>query len=205
MTQQIYRRNDQPVDPITASGKPIWEALFMASVPFKDTMSDEYVRLFGMPTVGDPAIDRDMHNQPIYTYMTINKMVEYFRSGISVKVQKHSDTKRIYDTISRYINCWKEHLDHGINIGDAPIDDLILLDRFAGVVFEHAVQHFTREYLNSDAIRDLTGGGTWMSRSSFDKPVVIQENDEAQQFQKHQSLAQLFSERIISSGGPRWK
>ncbi|MDD2879680.1 MAG: hypothetical protein PHQ58_04520 [Rhodoferax sp.] len=204
MTQQIYRRDDQPLDPITATGKPIWEALFMASVPFKDTMSDDYVRLFGMPTVGDPVIDRDMHNQPIYTYMTINKMVEYFRAGINVKVQKHSDTKRIYDIISRYINCWKEQLEHGINIGGAPIDDLILLDRFASVVFEHAVQHLTMEYLNSDAIRDLTGNGTWMNRGSFVKaPVALDE--EPAEYQKHQSLAQLFSERIISSGGSRWK
>lgn len=204
MTQQIYKRDDQPQDPITATGKPIWEALFMASVPFKDTMSDDYIRLFGMPTVGDPVIDRDMHNQPIYTYMTINKMVEYFRAGINVKIQKHSDTKRIYDIISRYINCWKEQLDHGINIGGAPIDDLILLDRFASVVFEHAVQHLTYEYLNSDAIRDLTGNGAWMSRNSFIKAPVIQ-TDEEPQYQKHQSLAELFSERIISSGGSRWK
>lgn len=205
MTQQIYRRADQPVNPIDAAGRPIWNAVFLASVAFKDTMSDEYIRLFGMPTVGDPVIDREMHTQPIHTYMTIDKMVEYFRNGITVSVHNHADTKRIYDIIATYINTWKHHLDRGINVGGAPIDDLILLDRFAGIVFEHAAQHFTTEYMNSAAIKDLNGGGMWKGRDSFVRNVPKQ-NDEPVEYQKHESLAQLFSERIVSNaGGRRWK
>lgn len=204
MSTPIYRVNKPSTNPIEVTGKHIWEALFLASVQFKDSMSEDYIRLFGMPTVGDSSIDREMHTQPIYTFMTIDKMVEYFRRGIAVSIQNHSDTKRIYEIISNYINAWKHHLDRGINIGGAPIEDLILLDRFASTVFEHAVQHITPEYLKSDALKDLSGGGMWKGRDSF-VPAETKSADEHVNFQKHESLAQLFSERIISSRGNKWK
>jgi len=44
-------------------GKPIWERLYMASLRFKDSLSEDEIRQFGMPTTGDPRIDREVHNE----------------------------------------------------------------------------------------------------------------------------------------------
>lgn len=197
---QIYR-TEASLTPIERAAKPIWEALFEISVPYKDTVSEQYARLFGMPTVGDAAIDADMHNQPIYTYATINKMVEYHKLGVVVKVINHADTKRIYDIINAYLLIWKNKLENGINIGNAPIDDLVLLDRFASVVYEHAVQHFRPDLVNSLALNGLSGNGMWKSRESLVKPEETPVNVEPT-FTKRETLATYFSGRIMRGRGP---
>lgn len=196
---QIYRREDR-LTPIERFGRPIWETPFEIAVAYKDTCTPEYIRLFGMPTVGDPTIDAQMHNQLCNRYATIDKMVEFFKRGITIRVVKHEDTKRIYDTINNYLLAWKDHLTRGINIGDAPIDDLIMLDRFAGVVYQHAVQHFTPEFVNSRFLQHMTGGGTLKSRESLVKQKPVDDKGvEATQPQR-ESMAQLFSDRIIRGG-----
>jgi hypothetical protein len=202
---QIYRREDQ-ISPLEKTGRPIWNALFRASVAFKDTVSEDYVRLFGMPTVGDAGIDDQMKNSLIDTYLTINQMVEYFRLGILVRITVHAETKTIYQIISNYLLEWKERLNKGINIGGAPIEDLILLDRFASVVFEHAVQHFTPDYVNSRFINQLNGNGLFKSRESLIKIIETPLPAKGEPvYKKHESLSELFSERVISnSSGSRW-
>lgn len=199
MATQIYRRANQ-LSPIEQHGKPIWVTPFEVSIAYKDTCSPEYLRLFGMPTVGDPTIDATMHNQLCHRYVTINQMVEYFKKGIAVRVVNHADTKRIYELITNYLLAWKENLQTGINIGDAPIDDLILLDRFANVVYQHAVQHFTPEFLNSRLMQQLNGEGKWKSRDSLVKPKAVNEKGEVARHPQRESMSQLFSDRVIRGG-----
>lgn len=198
----IYTPINAPKSAIETYGRPIWERLFKASVAYKDSVSVDYIRLFGMPTVGDTSLDRSMHDQQIDTFMSINKMVEYFKVGVSVRVLVHSDTQLIYRIISDYLNAWKEQLDRGINVGNAPIDDLVLLDKFAAVVHDHAAQHFTQEYISSAMANHLEGGGKWANRGSLLKSSKVAE-PEVQEPYKHQSLSELFSERVVT-GGSRW-
>lgn len=196
---QIYRRHDQLSD-IERFGKPIWETPFLVSITYKDTCSPEYIRLFGMPTVGDPTIDASMHNSLDQRYITIDKMIEYFKRGIPVRVVKHEDTKNIYEIINNYLLAWKANLTHGINIGDAPVEDLILMDRFAHVVYQHAVQHFTPEFVNSRMLQAMNGGGLWKSRETLSKPKTVDDKGQEVMQPQRESMANLFSERIVRGG-----
>lgn len=177
-------------------GKPIWERLYMASLRFKDSLSEDEIRQFGMPTTGNAQIDKEVHNDLVDRYITINKMVEYHKQGIPFYIRNHKETKEIYEVISSYLICWKEYLENGINIGGAPIDDLIALDRLASSVYDHAVEHFSDVFINSNLLKFI--GNQKLGRAAFEKapePIVI--NGEAE-VKKHDSLASLFSERVFS-------
>jgi hypothetical protein len=192
------RKTEQ--NPIQLYGTPIWEALFFASVSFKNMQSESAIRTFGMPTVGDATIDAQMHNEQIRTYMTINQMAEYFRTGVTVSIIDPSDCKRIYDIITAYLLAWKERLDRGINIGDAPTEDLILLDRLAAVVHPHAAAYFDYGF-ESKTVAHFSGG------PMLSRDVLLNKgNETTQEIEpvKHQSLADIFAERVIKGGG-RWK
>lgn len=180
-------------------GLPIWERLFLISICYKDSLSSEHIKTFGMPTVGDKQIDNDIHNQMVDRYLTIDQMIEYFKQGINVYVKIHKETKDIYDIISAYLVCWKEYLDNGINIGGAPIDDLVTLDRFATSVYDHAVEHISDDYVNSNIFKHI--GNRKVGRAAFDKPpeeVII-----PGQVKQRESLATLFSDRVFSARGRR--
>src|SRR5574343_2048969 len=109
----------------------LWEYYYKARIPTLASRSIQDIREKGTPISGVPEIDKDLKNQWTTTYLTIRQMVEYFQEGISVKVVDIKDTKAIYEAISEHIHAWRERLERGINIGDAPIDDLIAMDQFA--------------------------------------------------------------------------
>lgn len=185
---------------IEDAAKPIWEQIFQCKIAAKDNISDVDLEYFGMPSVGDFQIDADIRHQVILVYFTINKMTDLYKKGIPFSVAVHEDTKRIYDIIQNYLHIWKGYLEHGINIGGAPLDDLILLDKFAASVHAHAQVHFTREYVNSKLLNRLGDeSGMGLSRDDFFKPTAKQ--IEQTPAPKHESLADIFSERIIRGRG----
>ena len=202
--EQIYTLPSEPKTALECVGRPIWERLFAVSMAYADTMSTDYVRLFGMPTVGDASLDKAIQQDSVDLYLTINAMVEHFKAGTPVRLRVHADSKMIYDIISTYLVQWKHQLSEGINIGDAPIDDLVTLDRFAASVFPYAVQHFNEEHSTSSLVQGLMGGGRYLSREHLFAPVPTGPEDAPAPY-KHDSLEQLFAESVQTRGGSRWQ
>ena len=155
--------------------------------------------MFGLPSVGDPYIDSQFHNQLVDVMITINDMVEYYRKGVTVRITVHEDTKTIYEIIKNYLISWNQKLLNGINIGVAPIDDLVLLDKFASAIYPHAKSHFKAE----DALKQLMGSmgnssSSWLGRNSVNQQELAPE----QVPEKHESMAQILSEKIIGRNRP---
>lgn len=135
-------------------GKPdttskLWEWYYLVRVPYLMSRTVDDIRRTGVVISGIPEIDRDIVNQLTTTMMTIAQMADYFKEGVPIRVVNYKDTKEIYDAISAHIYSWKEQLEQGINIGDAPIEDLIVLDNLANAVYEHARYQFTRDLADS--------------------------------------------------------
>lgn len=209
MDNQIYTKKVE-VAPDLKSGELIWSKLFLVSIKYKYLQSDDELRMFGLSSVYDTDLDNSTHNQLIDIMINIDKMVEYYRKGITVNIKVHSDTKIIYNIINEYLFAWKNRLNNGINIGIAPLDDLLLLDQFAGSIYSFAKDHFRTEDESNKLVNQL-GGKNWFSRTIFDdKPV--EENTIPD---KHNSMAKIISERVIgrnkkdntdnSLGGLKWK
>lgn len=189
---------------------------FMCRVPNIQTMSVDYLRQFGMPTSGDPRIDQEMANELVQRSLTIDRMFEYHRSGVQVRVMKEKDTARIYEIISNHLQAWRTKLQREMNVGNAPLEDLIALDAFAAVVYKHARHQFTREFVESTLVRKMSST-LRVTRDSIikrDAPEVIRVNpfnkeEEAaaqeQKFPEHDSMAEAFTARHRSlNGGPKW-
>ena len=134
----------------------LWDYYFHVKLPYLQTMSEDYMRVHGMPCSGSREVDQEVANSWFDTMISIAAMVDHFKNGVNVRVVKQSDTKLIYDYISRHLESWKTHLQYGINLGDAPIEDLIAMDQFANAVYEYAKYHFTQETLTSIFGRDMS-------------------------------------------------
>jgi len=119
----------------------IWDYLYKVRVPYLSTMSEEYIRQFGVPSSGDKKIDKEQMNQLITTYMTIEKMVSLFKEGVPIRLVEPDSPKRIYESTSKYLDYCRNMLERQINISDAPLEDLLAMDLFANSVYEHAKYH----------------------------------------------------------------
>ncbi len=184
---QIYSPKE-----IEQLAKPIWEQLFNVLMAYKDTLSIEEIRAFGMPTVGDKTIDNQVANQMVDRYLCVNDMVEYYKKGIVFYVKKHSDTKEIYDIIDAYLKAWIFNLDQSINISGAPVEDLIALDRFACAIYDHAVNHITPEKYQSGFIKYTAAN--ILSRSGSPHEPFLKDIP-----QKRESSTEFFSRRVYNS------
>ena len=134
----------------------LWDYYFSVKIPYLQSTSEDYLRIYGMPSTGNKQIDMEVANSWISTMANIATMVDHFKEGTPVRVVKQSDTKTIYDHISRHLENWKNKLQYGVNIGEAPIEDLIAMDRFANTVYEYAKYQFTPETISSLIGRDLS-------------------------------------------------
>ncbi len=142
--------------------------------------------------------------------MTISQMADYFKEGVPIRIPSESDVKEIYEHISEHIYAWKFRLERGINIGDAPIDDLITLDQFANTVYSHAKYHFTPDMFGGAFAKHMSGIQRVNASNFFNASAlknlniptsvdgVTRINAIEDEIPDRESLSDLFKERLIN-------
>jgi len=142
----------KPLDTTTK----LWDYLYKVRVPYIQSRHIGDIREHGVRVSGIKEVDKDIINQWFTTMLPISTMAEYYKEGVAIRICSTKDVKEIYESISAHIHAWKTRLERGINIGDAPIDDLILLDKFANSIYEHAKYQFTQETVDSIMTQQLS-------------------------------------------------
>lgn len=127
----------------------IFDRRFLSKLPDVSVRSIDEVRMYGTYSTGVKEVDRALTNQWTTVMLTINEMVEKYKDGTMVRITQMGDVKIIYDIITQHLNRMKYFLSYGLNVGKIPIDDLILLDRFANDLYPYARPQFTRDTYNS--------------------------------------------------------
>ena len=194
----------------------IFKKLWLCSVPVFESRSIEDIQNFGVPASGDSLYDESMRSERAQRMLSIDAMVEFYKRGVQVAVVNYTDTKLIYERISDHLNAWKTKLEDGWHTRNAPIEDLMLLDKFAMVVYKHARHQFTTEMVDSILARRMSGA-LRVSRDKImgDGPKVMvinqdpvtgeEKREEEEKLPERTSMADVFaSHAAIASGGPRW-
>lgn len=202
--------NNQAVTPkvetIEETGKLIFDHLFQCRVRGMDLISEEEMRTFGNYTTLDRGIDRALMDDQRILYWPIEKMADLYSEGGQVGIVNYNDTEIIYDYVTRYLNAWREHLLHGVNTGNAPLDDLLSLDRFANSVYGHAKYLMAEHGGMSEFERFMAGfngnsgnilGDFNMITQSFEtQPDPIKPNSYPE---REDDMASLLKQHLINS------
>jgi hypothetical protein len=187
----------------------IWTHLYRVRLPYLKSRTISDIKEKGVVLSGVPEIDRDIRNQWMVTMLSIAQMLEYYKEDVPLRVTSGSDVKEIYQHISDYIYAWKQRLERGINIGDAPIDDLIMLDRFANTVYEHAKYQFTPDIIESifakqlGQVQKLNATNFFNNQNMRDTGFSTDENGVTrikpdQEIPDRDSLSDFFKSRLIT-------
>lgn len=131
------------------AGGDLWDKYFKVRMLYLHSRSVDQIKKFGVRISGIEEIDRDLDKQMIETEMNIDSMFEKWRKGVTIRVVNYNDTAEIYRIIHTHLVTWSEYLSTGVNIGDAPLKDLIELDQFASIVYDKAVAVFSQEDRNT--------------------------------------------------------
>jgi hypothetical protein len=175
----------------------IWNELYQVTIPYIQMLSIEELQQYGMPTVGDPGYDYGTANEMRLIMIPISEMVIYYSKGVQVSVVSKDDVKKIYERISDHLNTWKQNLEKSLNIGDAPLEDLKLMDRFANAVYEHAKYQFTDDTIASFISRRMDTRQASLNDmvERLENPMTKQQQEEKDldgRYPKRESMTEYF-------------
>lgn len=157
----------------------------------------EDVDFFGTPASGDAEFDKTMLNEKRLFYKTPVQMIELFRRDVPVGLFKIEDAKQIYQDISDHLrNCSDAfRLSPNIKPDNDMIDELMAMDRFANVIYPHAVPFFKEGFQESTLMRRMMETGS-MSLPVTEAPAPKEKkNDEPYEAPQRESLADIFANR----------
>ena len=149
------------------TAKALWDILYLVRIPQLQTTTITYMRAVGTYMTGNRQIDRTVAEQWTTTMLPISTMIDYYKEGAQIKIVKESDIESIYIAISEHLNAWIHQLTFGINIGNAPIDDLVAMDQFANDIYAHAKYHFKPGMAESFLTRQLEQSATFSPQNFF--------------------------------------
>lgn len=188
----------------------LWEYYFKVRMPYLQTRSLQDIKNTGVAVTGIREIDNDIPNQQLTTMLTIAQMAEYYQEGVPIRVVMYEDIKTIYSYISQHIHAWKSRLQYGVNIGNAPIQDLILLDQFANAIYDHAKYQFTTEIADSLIGQHFAKTQRATVNNFFNSRVIGQLNKPAnfsykdkyeekeEEYPERDSLGEFFKHRLMN-------
>lgn len=186
--------------------KPLWEVLFTVLVPQLSIRSAEDISQFGSYVTGDRGIDNSLSNQWVRVMIPISRMVELYQEGAQIRIVDEKDTKIIYDYISDHLLQWEGILSNGINIGDAPVEDLIAMDNFAHAIYSHAKYHFKSEDGGSILGRYMANLGKLNPQNLFKSapvdpnatPDKITINEQPKGLPERDSMSEFFKNQLMT-------
>lgn len=125
---------------------PIFDYLYLVRYNHHASMSADELRRRGQLVSGYDEYDEDAHKNMLTTMLSIDAMFELHRKrNIGITVINRKDTVKIYEAIQEHIKAWVERLQTAVNVKKEIVKDLIDLDRFAGIVYEHAEPIFSEK------------------------------------------------------------
>lgn len=121
------RRSKEPtflMDPPfeTYYGQRLKRELFDCLVPDHLTLSDNYIQNWGVPSTGDPMLDRAMSGQMTHIQTNIYTILGYYLSGINISFPNPEDVTVIYGYITGYLEEWRNYAAKSININPDKYD-----------------------------------------------------------------------------------
>lgn len=151
----------------------IWTWYYKCLVPDFQSRSAAHIAQNGVYVTGIKSLDKALKNDWVRRYLTIDKMVDFYQQGVTVRVIDVADTKDIYDTVQTHLTLWLDTIRTGLNISDAPISDLIVMDRFAATVYPFAKPLFTPEALESALAKHIDENQRVTLANFFNNPLLM--------------------------------
>ena len=150
---------------------------FEVAIPQGMIQSDEEIATLGAFTTGNPASDREMMQQPFFSYVTIDAVVEWQRKGIPVEFANPKDFKKVYDIIVEHLNDLALAIRNGWMITAPPTEDLQLLEQIASRLYVKA----RSEIITDQGLQEVFSFLTFQSASPLGNSIgqlAVKKRDE---------------------------
>ena len=121
-----------------SAAEHIFKKYYECMIPQFHLYSKEEVETFGVPTTGDPIIDKGSANRLTHVRLTIDRMAEIHAEGSPIALLHPEESLEICNTIYQHLNDWFNHVEHSMGASSPPVEELKKLESFAILLEEKA-------------------------------------------------------------------
>lgn len=119
--------------------QPAWFKIFYYTFNVKieqaHLYSEEEISTYGVPSSGDPALDRELALERMWVPAVLDQVVEWHRQGLRLEFASVQDMVEVYEIIQQHLSDWRDEL-----ASDWPrqpnVDDLKALEALAEDVYK---------------------------------------------------------------------
>ncbi len=145
---------------------------FSFSIPALHFYSAEYQKEFGVTSSGDKGIDRMMMDSMVGSRDTILEMAKLYDKDVTIRLDDPKDSVRIYEIVKEHLDNWNRAAQTEHNLGDIPMDELRMLDEFAG-----SIQTLARRYKPDVGQKSKFFERTRNMGAAFDRRGAVQSEE----------------------------
>lgn len=137
----------------------IFNYYYECTIPQNHLYDADYVKTFGMPTSGDPEVDREMARSRVPVNLTIAQMATHLDNGAAITLINQEKSVEIYETIVEHLNDWKKKVSQSLTMSEVPSKDLEELDALAAEVYKIARGYMEKNIHDDPFARLVTRQG----------------------------------------------
>lgn len=172
----------------------LWYVHYQCRVPYVQTLDPDDLYQNGLPTSGDPHHDHAMQWEPRLLGLPVHRMAELMETGANVSLVNAADAYTIYNDIEKHLLAWKAKIESSFNPGFVPEEDLLILDRFATRIYEHAKPFFNAGFIAANfRIAGRSRGG----RRNIAENVRRAEQEEAAREEKNKDSLSFKNIKVL--------
>lgn len=181
----------------------IFHHKFFCRVRMADIRTIDEIQKHGTPISGYAPMDEAMATEWVDRLWSVARMATHWGKGYSIRIPRYADTKLIYDNVQAHLMSWRQRVTTRYNPGTCPVDDLLLLDKFANEVYDKAKYFFKEK--SEDTFANMLAGAQGFSTHDLlalfspenqdklrQEKNMTEEEREAARFPARQSLGDLF-------------
>lgn len=114
-------------------------------IPYHFTCNIDMINEVGDIVSGDENIDRGHFTRPCELYLTPIAMAIYYGDGAPIQLVNWVDAATIYRDVVAHLENWIYVIQNFHNVDAPPLEELLLLDRFASVL--HSMAHHAQQLI----------------------------------------------------------
>lgn len=107
--------------------------------------SEEDIQEYGFLRTGVKAIDDNASREIVHVMLAPFRIAKIIRAGGTVELIHRADARPIYEDIHMYCRIWKTRMEQSPIVDmEWPVEDLIMLDDAAKILYPHAEKMFPK-------------------------------------------------------------
>ena len=175
---------------------------YEVSIPEIYFHTEEAIQERGLYSSGDRNVDQTMRHGLRTVYMPIVGMALHRHEGSPIRLANPRNAVEIYDLIMQHLLNWNRVVNTEFNIGEVPIDDLKILENFAGEIHPLATQFTTQPLKKSERVDIFTNRSlNRLSQRLLEGNKEKEEEAKIVKVEPHKPLMDMLARRYKQHGG----